>query len=324
MKCFADPLRSQRILYTALIFLLAIIPLFLKNPYILHVLIMLFLFAYLGGVWNILGGYTGQFSLGHAAYFGIGSYVSTLLFIHWGITPWLGMLIGAVVSLVVGIFIGFLCFRYGIRGVSFVLITLCFSEIVRLIVINLKVFGGSNGIIIPLKGDSFWNLQFTSKIPYYYIILSMVVLLILLTYKLEKSRMGDFFIAVREDEDASEALGINTMRYKLISMGVSCFAMALGGTFYAQYTSYIQPDLNLGIPLSVEIIFAPIVGGVGTILGPLLGSSILIIFSEISRVTMGQYRGMHLMIYGVFIIFVMLYMPHGILRSLEKFFRKVS
>lgn len=324
MKLILQGLRKEHTRYILLAFGLGIIPLFLTNPYLIHVLIMLYFFAYLGGGWNILGGYTGQFSLGHAAFFGIGSYVSTLLYMHWGFTPWLGMLIGGVISMLTGIFVGFLCFRYGVRGVYFVLITLCFNEIVRLIFINWKVSGGPSGILIPLVGNSFRYFQFTSRTPYYYIVLSMMTLMIFLTSKIEKSKIGDYLMAIREDEDAAEALGINTTRYKLISMAVSCFIMALGGTFYAQYMLYIQPDITLGIPLSIEIIFGPIIGGLGTIWGPLAGASILAVFSEISRVTIGQYRGMHLMVYGVFIIIIMLYMPHGILISLQKGYKKIS
>jgi branched-chain amino acid transport system permease protein len=316
---------SQRdvIHYIVLFLILGIIPLFIKNPYLLHVLIMLYFLTYLGGGWNILGGYTGQFSLGHATFFGIGAYASTLLYLYWGIPPWVGMLIGGVISMLVGIFVGFLCFRYGVRGVYFVLITLCFNEIVRLIFINWKMSGGPSGILIPLKGNSFLNFQFTDKIPYYYIMLLMTILMILTTWRIEKNWLGDYMIAIREDEDASEALGIDTTRYKLIPMAISCFAMALGGTFYAQYMLYIQPDITIGIPLSIQIIFGPIVGGMGTIWGPLIGATILTAFSEISRVTIGQYRGMHLMVYGVFIILIMLYMPHGLLTGLKGLYGKI-
>lgn len=323
MKFMRQVFKRNRLPYLSILGL-GIIPLFVSNPYLIHVLIMLNFYAYLGAGWNILGGYAGQFSLGHAAYFGIGSYVSTLLYIHWGFSPWLGMLIGGVASMLVGLFVGFLCFRYGVRGVYFVLITLCFNEIVRLIFINWEASGGPSGILIPLGGSSLWNFQFTSRTPYYYIILSMMALMVLLTSKIEKSKIGDYLIAIREDEDASEALGIDTTRYKLVSMAISCFTMALGGTFYAQYMQYIQPDITLGIPLSIEIIFGPIVGGLGTVWGPLAGASILSIFSEISRVTIGQYRGMHLMVYGVFIIIIMLYMPHGILKSLLRAHRERS
>ena len=309
--------------YILLFLVLGIIPLFVKNPYLLHVLIMLYFFTYLGGGWNILGGYAGQFSLGHATFFGIGAYASTLIYLHLGTTPWLGMLIGGVISMLVGVFVGFLCFRYGVRGVYFVLITLCFNEIVRLIFINWGMSGGPSGILIPLKGNSFWNFQFTDKILYYYIMLSMMALMILATWRIEKNRIGDYMIAIREDEDASEALGIDTTRYKLISMAISCFTMALGGTFYAQYMLYIQPDITIGIPLSIQIIFGPIVGGMGTIWGPLIGATILTAFSEVSRVTIGQYRGMHLMVYGVFIILIMLYMPHGLLPGLKGLYRKI-
>jgi branched-chain amino acid transport system permease protein len=315
--------RKTNLFYVMLILFLLLIPFFVRNPYILHVLIMLFFYAYLGGAWNILGGYTGQSSFCSAAFFGVGAYTSTLLYIHWGLSPWIGMWLGGVVAVVIGTFIGFLSFRYGIRGIYFVLITLCFGEIVYLIVLNWNIFGGASGILIPLRGNSFSHFQFTSKVPYYYIILSLMLLTAFFTYKLERSRFGDFFIAIREDEDAAEVLGINTTHYKLISMAISCFFMALGGTFYAQYMLYIQQDITLSGTLSIEITFCAIAGGLGTIWGPLIGSSVLTIFSEISRVTLGRYRGMHLMVYGVFVVLIMLYMPQGLLPGLKGAYKKL-
>jgi branched-chain amino acid transport system permease protein len=317
-------LRKNNLLYMTIFIILGLIPIFVRDPYFLHFLIMLFFYAYLGGAWNLLGGYAGQFSLGHAAFFGIGAYISTILYIHLGITPWLGMLIGAVFSTLVGIFLGFLCFRYGVRGVYFVLITLCSAEIVRLIFINWRLFGGPTGLLITLSGNSFAKFQFISKFPYYYIIFFMMLLMIAGTYLLENSKVGEFFIAIRENEDTAEASGINTTSYKLASMAMSCFAMSLGGTFYAQYMLYINPDVALGVGLSIEILFGPIAGGIGTILGPLVGSSVLMVFSEIARITLGQFRGMHLMLYGIFIIFIMMYMPQGVLGHLRTAYQKVS
>lgn len=314
---------TNHLFYVVLILFLLLIPLFVHNPYILHVLIMLFFYAYLGGGWNILGGYTGQASFCHAAFFGLGAYTSTLLYIHLGLSPWIGMLLGGLVVIVVGTFIGFLSFRYGIRGIYFVLITLCFGEIVYLVVLNWQIFGGASGILIPLRGNSIVDFQFTGKIPYYYIILSLMLLTAFFTYRLEKSRLGDFFIAIREDEDAAETLGINTTYYKLVSMAISSFCMALGGTFYAQYMLYIQQDITLSATLSIEITFCAIAGGLGTIWGPLVGSAFLTIFSEISRVTLGRYRGMHLMVYGVFVILIMLYMPEGLLPGLKGLYRRL-
>ncbi len=314
---------ANRLVYAAWILFLFLIPWFIHNPYILHVLIMLFFYAYLGGGWNILGGYTGQSSFGHAAFFGLGAYTSTLLYIHFGLSPWIGMLAGGIVAIIIGTFVGFLSFRYGIRGIYFVLITLCFGEIVHLIALNWQIFGGASGILIPLRGNSIADFQFTGKIPYYYIILSLLLLTVLFTYRLEKNRWGDYFIAIREDEDAAEALGIDTTRYKLISMALSSFCMALGGTFYAQYMLYIQQDITLSSTLSIEITFCAIAGGLGTVWGPLVGSSFLTIFSEISRVTLGRYRGMHLMVYGVFVILIMLYMPEGLLPGLKGLYKRL-
>jgi len=324
MGNLSNVFRKKHFLHIATFLVLCFIPIFIRDPYFLHFLIMLYFYAYLGGAWNLLGGYTGPFSLGHAAFFGIGAYISTILYIHWGITPWLGMLIGACVSALIGVLLGFLCFRYGVRGVYFVLITLCFAEIVRLVFVNWGIFGGPTGLLITLSGDSLVKFQFISKVPYYYIILAMMSLMIYVTYVIENSRIGEFFIAIRENEDTAEASGIRTTFYKLISMAMSCFAMALGGTFYAQYLLYINPDVTLGIGLSIEILFGPIAGGIGTVLGPFVGSTILMVFSEIARITLGQFRGIHLMLYGIFIIFIMIYMQEGILGHIRKVSKKIT
>lgn len=291
--------------------LLLLVPPFLDS-YLVHLLIVVLFWAYLGACWNILGGYAGLFSFGHALFFGIGGYTSTVLFMQAGLSPWLGMLAGALAAAVVGLFIGYLSFRYGLRGIYFGLVTLAFAEVFRLIFLAWAFVGGSVGIYIPLRGDDVVALQFTQRINYYYLILALVAVVLGLTEWMRRRKLGYYLQAIREDEDAASALGINTFRYKQIAMGTSAALTALGGTFYAQYYFYIDPNLLFGVDVTVELLLRPILGGAGTVLGPLVGSVVLGPIAELSRTTLASYQGVYLMVYGLILVVVMLFMPNGL------------
>jgi branched-chain amino acid transport system permease protein len=290
---------------------------FLASPYALRVGILIAYYAYLGQAWNILGGYAGQFSFGHAAFFGIGAYTSSLLFAKLGVTPWIGMFAGALGAAAMGTFIGFLCFRYGLRGPYFSLATLAFAEILRVIALNWRAVGGAMGVLLPLR-ESFWTMQFPEGPPYYAIIVTMLGGIMLLTSFLEQSRIGTYLVAIRESEDAAEALGVDTRRYKIVAMALSSGLTALGGTFYAQYFSYIDPNLAFGIDVSVAVLLPVIIGGVGSLFGPLAGSLILTPLGEVTRRLLGGYRGVHLMLFGAILVAVILYLPHGLVGTFQE------
>ncbi len=233
-----------------------LVPLIIRDEYYLHVLIMILFFAYMGSAWNIICGYVGQLSLGHSALSGIGGYISVLLFINLGLTPWVGMFIGAICTTVVAVIIGFPCFR--LRGPYFALTTIAFAEILRIWVENTEVFmgielKGAMGLLLPLKGHAPALFQFAHKQPYYYIILIMLVIVLGTTFWMERSRLGFYLKAIRGDQDAAEALGIYSTRYMLTAMGMSAFFTALGGSFYAQFLRYINPERNMGIDLSMDM-----------------------------------------------------------------------
>jgi len=252
------------------LFLLGIIPIFMDSYYV-HILILILVYAYLGSSWNILGGYAGQFSFGHATFFGLGAYTSTILFMRLGISPWVGMVLGGMLSMFVGMFIGFICFRYGLKGPFFALATLAFAEMFRVAALTIPFTGKAMGILITIKGTSLVAFQFQQKIYYYYIILAFNVFIVLVTHLIENGKLGDYFEAIKEDEDASEALGIDTLKYKVIAISISSFLTALGGTFYAQYLFYIDPDICFGVHNSIEIFIRPILGGLGTVYGSFEG-----------------------------------------------------
>jgi len=287
---------------------------FFLNDFQIHLAILIMLYAYLGMGWDILGGYGGQFSFGHAAFFGIGAYTSSILFYYYQVSPWFGLILGAILATLLGLFLGFLCFRYKIRGIYFIFVTFAFSEILGLIVQNYRedFFRGSMGILIPLKGDAPFYFQFTSRIPFYYIILLFLAVLFLVNYKIETTKMGYFLKSIREDEIAAETLGVNIFRWKMTAMGISSFFVAIGGTFYAQYISFIDPPLGFSWRISLEIFLRPLLGGSGMPAGPLVGSLILTPLSEAIKAILSGHSEIYLMFYGGILICCMMFFPEGI------------
>jgi branched-chain amino acid transport system permease protein len=271
------------------------------------------LFAYLGSAWNILGGYAGQFSFGHAAYFGLGAYTSTLLFLRLGVSPWLGMLAGGVLAAAFGLGAGYLSFRYGLRGPYFSLVTLAFAEMLRVIAVNTKAVGSSLGLVIPSREAAPASFVFAGKLPYYYVILTMALLAVVITRRLEASRLGYALRAVRENEDAAEAAGVDALGMKLRAMALSSFLTALGGTFYAQYFAYIDPTITFGPAVSIQGLLQAIVGGAGTAVGPLIGSFVLTPISELSRAAIRGRAGVDVMVYGLVLILVISFLPNGLM-----------
>ena len=300
----------------ALALLVAVPPLLPK--YALEVLISILFFGYLGASWNILGGYGGQFSFGHAAFFGIGAYTSTLLFLQLGVTPWLGMVAGGALAASFGLFAGYLSFRYGLRGPYFSLVTLAFAEMLRVVAVNWKAMGSSLGLVVPNLGSAPLQFLFAEKLPYYYVILAMVLGALLICRAIERSRMGYALAAIRENEDAAEASGVNALATKLSAMAVSSFLTALGGTFYAQYFAYIDPSLTFGPAISIGGLLPAIVGGAGTVAGPLLGSFVLTPISEITRAMLRGRAGADIMLYGLILILVISFLPNGLMGWLRR------
>ena len=237
------------------------------TSYAVTVFIFIFFYAYLGQAWNVLGGYAGQLSAGHAAFVGVGAYATTLLSMHWGLSPWIGMLVGAALAGALGAIIGGLGFRFGLRGFYFVLLTVAFAEVCRIVTLNTDAMGGALGLYITFTGNP-WHLQFQDNRAYYYVALVLMLLATGVVALVERSRLGAYLLAIREDEDAAEALGVDTFRCKLAAIVLSAFLTGLGGAFYANYLFSLQPNAVFGIPLSVEIIIRPVVGGAGTLLGP--------------------------------------------------------
>ena len=317
----------NRIVCSACIGLALILPLVVRSATYLHILILLYLYAYLTTSWNLVGGFAGVLPLGHAAFVGIGGYTSTIMALQYGITPWVGMLVGGLIAALVGVLIGLPTFK--MRGAYFALATIAFAEGLRVLVENIDQLGpfvlnGPRGLQIPPLNFGFANLLFASKEPYYYIILMMLLGVLALTFFISRSKLGYYLNAGGEEPEAAMALGVNVARAKLMAMAMSSFLTALAGAFYAQFTLYIHPKSVISLDLSFEIAFIALIGGRGSIVGPVLGGLLLRPVSDFSRIYFGDtLPGLHLIIFGVTLILVMVYQPRGLQEPLTRAYHRL-
>ncbi|MBU8918845.1 branched-chain amino acid ABC transporter permease [Bacillus sp. FJAT-29953] len=305
-----------------IVFLFFLIAPNVGNTFWLELLIATLYLAYQGMAWSIIGGLTGQISLGHPIFIAIGSYTSTYLLINNGLSPLIGMFLGAIMSAVVALLIGFVSFRYKLQGIFFAMVTLAFCQVLRILIENIKPLGGAYGLLIPVMEDSWLAFQFSSKLPYYYILLAMVIVMLIIIRLITKNKMGSYLISIRENEQAAEAIGINPFKYKMIAFMLSGFFGALGGSFMAQYTLFIDPhmaDWSFGI----TILIAVIAGGMKHPLGPLVGAIVLQPISEVIRLYWGEVLpGLHLVIYGIILIVIVMYMPDGVIKGFKDLMAK--
>ncbi|GAB6191213.1 branched-chain amino acid ABC transporter permease [Desulfocastanea catecholica] len=319
-----NPKQINKIALIAILLIAFGLPLVIRSATYLHILVLLFFYAYLTTSWNLVGGFAGVLPLGHAAFVGIGAYSSTILFLQYGISPWIGMLVGGVLATLAGVLIGLPTFK--MRGAYFALATIAFAEGFRVIVENVDYLGpfkinGPRGLQIPPLDTGLENFLFTTKEPYYYIILVMLIAVLILTYVISRSKLGYYLNAGGEEPEAAMALGVNVARAKLIAMAMSSFLTALAGTFYAQFTLYIHPKSIISLDLSFEIAFIALIGGRGSIAGPILGALLLRPVGDFSRIYFGDtLPGMHLVIFGLVLILVMHYQPRGLQEPLTRLY----
>jgi branched-chain amino acid transport system permease protein len=331
----------------AVVALLFALPKFVTNTYALHIMILIFISVITGSAWNILGGYTGQYSVGHAAYFGVGAYTTMVLLQYRHIAPWFGIWAGVAVALATGLLIGSICFR--LRGPYFVLASIAVAEIFRVSALNLKdLTNGAEGILItdipPLRIGNAVVTDFLSKVPFYYSGLVIALAVICVTWLVQNSKLGYYFQAIREDQDAAHSLGINLTLYKNIALSLSAIFTSLAGSLYGLYVGFIDPGTVLDLGLSVQIVMTCIIGGIGTIFGPMIGAAVLVPFSEALRSNViaqalidsglvkessplgsflkDQLSHAHVLIYGILLVVVILFMPDGILGFIRKLLAK--
>jgi branched-chain amino acid transport system permease protein len=297
----------------ALLAVAVLLPQVISSAFALDIFIRVLLFAFIGVAWNLMGGYAKQLSLGHAAYFGLGAYTSTILLIRFGITPWIGILAGGVVAMLASLPIGALCFR--LRGPYFAIATIATAQVLMLLFLKFRDFAwGAEGTTLPNFGDAPLMMQFDSKAAYYYIALAMLMLGLAITYAIERSWMGYYLIAVGEDEDAAEAIGVDALRIKRNIYLISAFLTALGGTFYVQYIYFIDPNTAFSFNVSVEAALVSIVGGIGTLWGPVVGTVLLEATSALLQSWLGSgHGGVQLTVYSLILIAVILWQPAGLI-----------
>lgn len=304
----------------------AVLPLFVGDAYTLHSLTMVLYFAYMATAWNFVCGYVGQLSLGHAVFAGLAGYVSVLLFTLQGLTPWLGMLVGGLLAALLSVAIGYPTFR--LKGPYFTLTTIAFAEIARIWLENTDEFlgiplKGAQGLVVPPSPQGALAYQFDGKLPYYYVALAMLVLALLATVWLERSKLGYYLKAIRGDRNGAEAVGVQPTRCSLAALAISAFITGLGGAFYAQFFRYINPERNMGIEFSIDVALMAIVGGQGTVLGPALGALVLHPIAELSRAHLGgQFLGLHLVVYGLILMAAVLYFPKGLIAPLDRWLKR--
>ncbi|HTZ77789.1 MAG TPA: branched-chain amino acid ABC transporter permease [Stellaceae bacterium] len=286
------------------------------GPYLVSVMVLVLFAAYLGQAWNIMMGYAGLLSIGHALYVGLGAYAAAALFVHYGISPWLGVIAGMLVAALAGSCIGALSFRFGVTGVYFALLTIAFAEFTRILFDHIGWIGGSGGLFLPVKSlasNDLVNLR-GSPAMFYYLMLALVAAALLLSRALVRSRIGYYWQAIREDPDAAEALGIDSFRYKLAAVALSAAMTAVAGTVEAFYYNNLYPSTVFAIGSSVELMSAPIVGGLGTLFGPLVGAFALTALGEtMTSLTADLHLdGIKQWCYGAVLLLIVALQPGGI------------
>ena len=297
--------------------LLIALPAF-AGSYALSVATLILFFAYTGQAWNVMMGFAGQLSLGHSLYVGVGAYAAGALFFHYGIGPWAGLWLAMLLCVAFGLVIGFLAFRFGISGVYFALLTIAFAEFTRIGFDHLDWLGGPGGMFLRVAQRDVWDLANFRGPPlmYYYTILFLTAGAFLLCFVLLKSRAGYYWQAIRENEEAAQALGINTFRWKMIAVGLSAAMTSISGVFFAFYYNNLFPEQIFHISRSIEIILGPVIGGVGTLFGPILGAAVLTLLSdgitELLAALGWEVPGVKQVFYGVVLLIVVMFLPHGI------------
>jgi branched-chain amino acid transport system permease protein len=310
----AVPRRSAMAL-ASFVAVMLVLPLFAGN-YVVSMLVVVLFSAYIGQAWNLMMGYAGQLSLGHALYVGLGAYISGALFVHYGLPPWIGMLAGMAVAGLAGGVIAALSFRFGVTGVYFALLTIAFAEFTRIAFNHFAWVGGSSGLYLPvvtLTRDDIVHLR-GSPTMFYYVLLALTLAALALSHLLLGRRMGFYWRAIREDHEAAQAAGIDVFRYKLAAVALSATMTAIAGALMAFYDNNLYPDTAFGISRSLDIITAPIIGGLGTLFGPILGAFVLTMLSETMTSLSANLgvNGLKQWIYGATLLAIVMLQPAGL------------
>jgi len=298
----------------------ALVPFAITANTVLNFIVFALIIALAAQGWNVLGGLAGQFSFGHAAFFGSGAYTAALLQTHWGVNAWIAFGLGILIAGAVGWIIGFLSFRSGLRGSYFALVTLAFAEVLRILANASAFTGGAAGTLVKLDVRAA-NFQFSSRAAFVWIALALVGFVLIMTIAIMRSRFGAWLTAVRENEDAARALGVDTLAVKLKAITLSAAITGAAGALYVQYYLYLDAGIAYGPWISIEALVAPIVGGIGTAFGPILGAAALHGFGELTKLFAGGIPGVDLVLYGLLLIATIAFAPDGIVGLLKRLAR---
>jgi len=322
-SAMAEPLRApanlkRRAAYGTLALALVAFPQVFDSPFLHHVMIILFMYALMAQSWNILAGFCGQISLGHATFFGIGAYSTGYLFFAYQLSPWIGLGVGVLLAMLMAIAIGIPTFR--LRGHYFAIATLLIGEGVQIFFQRWELVGAASGIFLPIVREQAWlNFQFhDTKLPYYYIILVFLALASFIVWRLDRSRIGFYFRAIRDEPEAASSLGVNVTLYKSFAFMISAGLMSMAGAFYCQYVLVIDPETVFPLSLSILVVLMAVMGGAGTLWGPIIGAAVLVPLSEVTRVYFGGTGGsLDLMIYGALIVLICIFKPEGLVGAVK-------
>jgi branched-chain amino acid transport system permease protein len=299
-----------------------VFPLVFRSAFMVNFGVLALFYAFIGQSWNIAGGFAGQLSFGHVVFLGAGAYASTILQMRFGFNPWWGLPASALAGAVVGWVIAFLSFRAGLKGSYFALITLAFAEVLRIVANSVDITGGGLGMLIPAKA-SVANFQFPDRIGFYYLMLALTAGSIAIAVWLKYSRFGAQLAAIRENEDSARALGINAFREKVKVLMLSGTICGIGGCVFAQYFLYIDPSIVFGVDKSVEMLLVSMIGGAGTVYGPLIGAVLLAAVSDFTR-AVANMQGLSLVLYGALLIVIIAFLPNGLTDVFHRLVRRDS
>jgi branched-chain amino acid transport system permease protein len=314
--------RQTWLLHAGVLLVALVFPFAFPTASMVNFGVLALFYAFIGQSWNISGGFAGQLSFGHVMFFGAGAYASTILQLRYGFNPWWGLPASALAGAVVGGVIAFLSFRAGLKGSYFALITLAFAEVLRIVANSVGITGGGLGMLVPAKA-SVANFQFPERIGFYYLILALTALSVAIAVWLKHSRFGAQLAAIRENEDSARALGINAFHEKIKVLMLSGAIGGVGGCFFAQYFLYIDPTIVFGIDKSIEMLLVSMIGGAGTVYGPLIGALLLATVSDVTR-ALANVPGLSLVLYGALLIVIIAVLPNGLADLLRRFVRRRS
>jgi len=305
--------------FMVMLVVLLLLPFIGLSSYMIRTITMIFYYATLGIGVNIISGYAGQLSIGHSAFFGLAAYSTAILLKNYGFTPWIGGLLGVFLAILGALFIGFIVLR--LRGPYFTLSTIAIAGILEIIAHHWRsLTGGAEGIIIPFRGESsIFKFQFMSNRPYYYAILVLMLIGLYITYRIANSKFGYYLSAIRENQDAAEAIGVDLTKNKVKALVISATLTGLVGVFHTVYIRYVDPASTFGLNLSIQIILVAALGGLGTVWGPVLGAVILVPLTEVSNIVFGSGRaGASMLLYAILLMFIVLFSPKGLIVWLER------